>query len=429
MYMYWCASIVCIPTPQNSQIIDISLTSGALFPYAYYQVTVLTISPTRTLTSLQIGQTIILPISFHSAIALIVSILVFPQSVSALFTTCLQGVVASLSTAISLHKSHLLEDVTSSAFTHTQITNAVNKAEGALPTLAAAARLLKIDLVYARFAPTDYAELHRIVRKLTVRADGMGVYYTLIDPTRERFPVTPAASRPATPSSETPMHSRRPSPLRDRKSSRAPAEKHVPPIDQELRDRRQSRPHRRPSPRPRPFPVGLNSPLHSKHKHSHSYHSHHTLLHSSLLHLALSRVPKPSEETAVGVFESQRYLDLEATHLSHPDSTRYTAKATELLSTSCQDLLSVCEEALGSSGAWMGSVRKYRFDFWRRSHEDRVQLHKEEVEKYKDLLGKLTVELDEFTTKKRYVGIVSAFVTFVPEPRQVECLRPVSSDI
>jgi hypothetical protein len=77
----------------------------------------------------------------------------------------------------------------------------------------------------------------------------------------------------------------------------------------------------------------------------------------------------------------------------------------------------------------MGSVRKYRFDFWRRSHEDRVQLHKEEVEKYKDLLGKLTVELDEFTTKKRYVGIVSAFVTFVPEPRQVECLRPVSSDI
>ncbi|KAG2336424.1 hypothetical protein BDR05DRAFT_1005899 [Suillus weaverae] len=35
-------------------------------------------------------------------------ILVFPQSVSALFTTCLQGAVAPLATAISLHRSHLL---------------------------------------------------------------------------------------------------------------------------------------------------------------------------------------------------------------------------------------------------------------------------------------------------------------------------------
>ncbi|KAG1779986.1 hypothetical protein EV702DRAFT_1083943 [Suillus placidus] len=105
---------------------------------------------------------------------------------------------------------HLLEDVTSSVFSYTQITDAAHKTENALPMLAAAARLLKVDIVYARFAPTDYDELHAIMRKLMVRAHGMSVYYTLIDPTRERFPVTPAASRPA-----TPVHSRPPSPRPD----------------------------------------------------------------------------------------------------------------------------------------------------------------------------------------------------------------------
>lgn len=275
--------------------------------------------------------------------------------------------------------------------------------------LAAAARLLKIDIVYARFAPTDYGELHMIVRRLTLRADGMGVYYTLIDPTRERFPGTPAASRPATPPSETPMHFSIPSPLRDQTSPDSPVEKHIPSTDKELRDGQPFRHHQRTSTRTRSYPPGPTSSLHSHraHRHSNSYPSHHALLHSSLLHLALSRVPKPSGETAVGVFESRRYSHLEATHLSHPASARYTARATELLSASCQDLLSVCEEALISSGAWMGNVRKYRFDSWRRSHEDRMQIHKEEVKKYKDLLEKLTNELDGFTTKKRYTSISS----------------------
>jgi hypothetical protein len=122
-----------------------------------------------------------------------------------------------------------------------------------------------------------------------------------------------------------------------------------------------------------------------------------------LLHLALSRAPKRSEETAVGVFESQKYLNLEAIHLSHPDSAFFTARATELLSDSCQDLLSVCEEVLVISGAWIGNIRKFSFDFWRSRHEDKVQIHKKEVQKYEDLLDKLTRELDEFTIKKRYV--------------------------
>ncbi|KAG1767104.1 hypothetical protein EDD22DRAFT_876477 [Suillus occidentalis] len=361
--------------------IDISLTTAVLFPYPYYKI----------------GELIILPIVFYSAISLTTSILVFPQSVSSLFTTALQGAMAPLATAISLHRSHLLEDVTSSAFSHTQITSAASKAESALPMLAAAARLLNVDIVYARFAPTDYEQLHTIVRKLMVRVHGMGVYYTLIDPTRERFPVTPAASRPA-----TPVHSRPPSPRPNRRSFVATEEKQAPSADQELRDRKPSRHQRAPSSRVRSRPVSSTSPLHSHrpYKHSHSHHAHHTLLHSSLLHLALSRAPKHSEETAVGVFESQKYLNLEAIHLSHPDSAFFTAQVTELLSDSCQDLLSVCEEVLGVSGAWLGNIRKFSFGFWKSRHEDKVQIQKKEVQKYEDLLESLTRELDEFTTKK-----------------------------
>ncbi|KAG2130867.1 hypothetical protein DEU56DRAFT_981991 [Suillus clintonianus] len=363
--------------------VDISFTTAALFPYPYYTI----------------GQMIVLPLVFHSAIALTTSILVFPQSVSALFTTCLQGAIAPLAKVISLHRSHLLEDVTSSAFSYTEITAAANKAEDAMPMLAAVARLLKIDIVYARFAPTDYDELHNIVRKLTVRANGMSVYYTLIDPTRERFPVTPAASLPG-----TPVRSRQGSPRPDRRTPIGTEEKHAPFSNHELRDRKQSRHHQRPSSRPRSYPASSTSPLHlHRYKHSHSHHAHHTLLHSSLLHLALSRAPKRTGETAVGVFESQKYLNLEAIHLSHPESAFFTARATELLSNSCQDLLGVCEEVLVSSGAWTGSVRKHRFNFWRGRDEDRDQIHKKEVQKYEDLLAKLTKVLDEFTTKKRLI--------------------------
>ncbi|KAG1727012.1 hypothetical protein EDB19DRAFT_1914374 [Suillus lakei] len=306
--------------------VDISLTTAALFPYPYYKI----------------GQMIILPLVFHSAISLTISILVFPQSVSALFTT-----------------SHLLEDVTSSVFSYTQITDAANKAENALPILAAASRLLKIDIVYARFAPTDYDEIHTIVRKL----------------------MSDSLSLPLPPVPATPVHSRPPSPRRDRRTSVTTEEKHASLADQELRDRKPSR-HQRPlSSRARAHPTSSTSPLHSHrpYKHSHSHHAHHTLLHSSLMHLALSRAPKRSRET--GAF--------------------FTARATELLSNSCQDLLGVCEEVLGISGAWIGNGRKFRFNFWRERHEDRAQIHNQEVQKFEDLLEKLTREVNEFTTNKR----------------------------
>ncbi|KAH0826407.1 hypothetical protein J3R83DRAFT_5379 [Lanmaoa asiatica] len=170
--------------------IDISLTTAALFPYPYYMV----------------GQIIVLPLTFHSAVALTLSLCLFPTSESAIFTTRLQDVLSSLVSATKEHHQRLQQDVTAPDFSAAPIIAAVSKAEGALAMLASAACLQKLDIIYSRFAPVDYTQLHSLTRQLIVKASGMSVYYTLIDPTRERFPITPAQSIPATPTLSSPSH-------------------------------------------------------------------------------------------------------------------------------------------------------------------------------------------------------------------------------
>ncbi|KAG9311166.1 hypothetical protein JVU11DRAFT_8233 [Chiua virens] len=155
--------------------IDISLTTAVLFPYPNYLV----------------GKSILLPLTFHSAVALILSFGLFPTSESAVFTARLQDVLLSLAYATNEHRQHLQKDITAPGFSTAAIFATVAKAEGALAMLASAARLQRLDIIYSRLAPTDYMQLHTLTRQLIVRAGGMNVYYTLIDPTRERFPFTP----------------------------------------------------------------------------------------------------------------------------------------------------------------------------------------------------------------------------------------------
>jgi len=313
-----------------------------------------------------------LPLVFHSAVALSVSALVFPLSVSTLFTTRLGNVLLCLADAIKQHREHLSADVTCPNFSATPITAAVNKAEGELVHLTTVHRLLRLDIIYSRIPPTEYNEIHQLARRMAVRANGMSVYYTLIDPTRERFPGTPAG----TPTILTPTPSRASSPD----------------VPKHRRHHKSSSPSRSSS----------SHRLHRLHHHKHSsqyvHHNHHNILHSSLLHLPHSRHHR--KESAVGVFESHRFFDLEATRLSHPYSERYTARATELLSASCQDLLLVCETVLCESFDWLLHIREHRFKFWM-STEEKDRIRKDRIQKYQELLCRLVRELDEFTTKKR----------------------------
>ena len=52
--------------------------------------------------------------------------------------------------------------------------------------------LLNRDIVWARLAPADLVALQWWLRRLVTCSNVMRVYFSLIDPTRERFPVTSA---------------------------------------------------------------------------------------------------------------------------------------------------------------------------------------------------------------------------------------------
>jgi hypothetical protein len=66
---------------------------------------------------------------------------------------------------------------------------------------------------------------------------------------------------------------------------------------------------------------------HANHHH-HVFHNHGHQLHHSLLHISLER---RRGEQAVGVFESQRYMNLEAAKFHDPDADIYKQRMTELL--------------------------------------------------------------------------------------------------
>ena len=321
----------------------------------------------------------------------------FPTSQSAVFTKRLQDVLLSLVSATKEHYFCLQKDVTASDFSATSMFAAVSKAEGALAMLASAARLQKLDVIYSRFAPTDYIQLHSLARGLIVRASGMNMYYTLIDPTRERFPITPAPSIPATPTYASPSHSRSPSPHRDSDQPLSSADAEGIKRGRSLDDGtiRHSPHHHHPT----PHGHHHKGNRHRKRRYLPHISSHHTThSHSSLLHLALFRAT--IRESAVGVFESCHYLNLEATHMSHPDSEAHIARATELLSAGCQDLLKYCDLGLQGTCDWLGSVPDNYFNFWG-SRKERLQIRTDRIKKYEDLHHELSLTLEEFTNKKR----------------------------
>jgi len=262
--------------------------------------------------------------------------------------------------------------------------------------LSSAARLQKLDVIYSRFAPSDYSQLHTLARQLIVKASGMSLYYTLIDPTRERFPITPVPSIPATPPFSSPAHSRPPSPGHDQPVGSSEKVNEHGSLDGGTKRYSYHR-HHSASQAHHHTATHHRKRRHLPHRHSTSHHPTHS--HSSFLHLALSRATRT--ESAVGVFESLRYLNLEATHMSHPDSEAHVAMAMQLLGTGCQDLLQSCEHGLQAACDWLGSVRNNRFNFWV-SREDKQRIRMDEIKKYEGLHRGLSFNLDEFTNKKRY---------------------------
>ncbi|KDQ52942.1 hypothetical protein JAAARDRAFT_39659 [Jaapia argillacea MUCL 33604] len=388
--------------------LDLSFTTANFFPYPYYAI----------------GQAIVVPIAFHSAISLVVSLLVFPSTVSAQYRERLSGVLSPLVTVISEHRKLLQTCTTDPEFSASAITAAVGKSEAGLIPLAASGRLMKRDVVWCRFSPTDLVDLQNWVRRLSVRANGLGIYFTLIDPLRERFPVTPAASRPGTPARGTPSQSRAQSRAasRDREGSDngslpvSPATEvtHLESEGGEDTTRVHiSTPHRRRS-------HVVNDQSHSHHlpRHSHRTRS----PHRHRLHLPHLTHLTPQPEQAVGVFESMRYLDIEAAHLSHPLAAHYTQRATELLRESCDDLLGSCEKAIHDACGWLGTMNKSRFKFWQKDGE-REKRMKEREEGMEKVAEELRGTLGTFMHEKRHL-VLEPYRSSL-DPRLVASLQEI----
>ncbi|KAF8642481.1 hypothetical protein AX16_009482 [Volvariella volvacea WC 439] len=403
--------------------LDISLTTAVLFPWPFYLS----------------GRAILLPLTFHSAIALLSSILIFPCTISSQFTSRLQAVIAPFEASLSLHRQLLHTPTTDlPAFSEitTSIVNAVNQAEAAFVPLAASARLLGNDTIYARFAPTDFKEFQKMMRRIIGRANGMSMYFALIDPTRERFPVTPAHSVIQTPvmsatpvlGSSTPTTaSRDTSP--ERRQHKKDESRNATDDEKEGEHRRhqhhekQSLHRRR---RGRTSGAGGVSHGHShghSHSHSHPHHHHHNLLHNALLHLSRQHHLGLAHrsytgsgtfggtvfglgshgvtEQAVGVFESHKYMNLEATRLHHPDAEMHTSWTTRLLNESCHDLIGSCQTGVGQVREWLGTVRNDRFNFWVSRYDKEAKQRKmlDEVVRVRD---ELESALDRFKKDDRH---------------------------
>ena len=136
--------------------------------------------------------------------------------------------------------------------------------------------------------------------------------------------------------------------------------------------------------RERKNPSGSMSSLRltiSRHLHlglrKHEEESQNQRLHFSLLHLAHSlSVPHatiPHSESAVAVFESQRYLALEATRLSHPDSPEVTETFVFLLGESCEGLLGASADAIKEARGWIQGVRSGWFESKRTAEQRRAE--------------------------------------------------------
>lgn len=347
--------------------LDISLTTAVLYPYPNYQS----------------GRAVVIPLLFHSAIALVTSIVVFPTSISSRFTECLQGVPSPLIKALDIHLNILTTSPYVPEFAEKAdlITKQVGQTEAALSLMASAARLLTCDLIYGRYAPSDFIAFQDLARRLAARGNGMGVYFLLIHPSHPRFPATPAPSGVGTPvlsrssTRLTRAHSGEGLPERQR----MPGSVDTSSISNE---------------------DTPGSPRGSFQSHHAGHFDLHRQLHQNILRRAFH--PRAQRyESAVGVFESQRYMDLEAERFNDPFAEVYTEQTTQNLNASCHNLLNGCRGGLLTIKDWLGHLHDGRIKYLLQTREIKAKWEKELTE-HQRIRDELAAALEIFRKEERH---------------------------
>jgi hypothetical protein len=317
------------------------------------------------------------------ALSLVGSILIFPSTISAQFTNRLQDVLTPLISALDNHRTLLNtpfpDDLTQYTEKVTAAANLMKASEGALGSLAASARLMKGDLIYCRFSPVDFRPFQLLCRRMAGRTNGLVTFFSLvgIGPGAEMMtganktgPDTPALTVPNSPV-DTPVVG----------SSLFEDDKGKPPIS--TTPLAQSiRPHSK---------VPPSSP---SQKHLHHDHHTHIRAHNILYPSPSYERPNSGHETekAVGIFESQRYLNLEATILSDPNWGEWTRKSIGALGESCDAVLEACRDGLTGVHVWLGGVRHGRIrSLLGIRRQERAAQISQNIKQLKELRAKISV--------------------------------------
>ncbi|KAI0089790.1 hypothetical protein BDY19DRAFT_888753 [Irpex rosettiformis] len=411
--------------------LDVSICTAALFPYAAYNT----------------GKLVVVPLAIHSALAVFLSATFFPSTVTAQYTTSIRAVLDPISTFLKEHRKILKMDPSSEEFSQTIgiLRGLRNKSEGGLTATAVWFRLLQRDIVWGRFAPADVGGIQWWVRRIVARADGMDVYFTLIEPTREKWPQTPAPSAPGTPtaarsratspvassrnsvaSPQTPMDDRTPT------QSPTPSEHHRSMSDRlgrydlnvSVARRRHARHHNESESRPQsPLHTTLTRHLHEVFQRRRHHKRTRTIDHDDHLHFSLlqwahalsfpsrtSMDPNASQGT-VGVFESQRYLALEAQRLSNRESPKLTEHFIKLLSEACDGLLEESQKGLQQVNLWLAGVREGKWESRARADARR----KERLDCLENAKNDLDAEIKRFRTENRHRVLDPYRIAFDPK--------------
>ena len=321
--------------------------------------------------------------------------------------------------ALQEHRRLLQEDTRSPQFTHTKANALVAASEAGLVPVMSAIYLLKRDVVWCRFSPSDFEKLHGYARRMAVRLSGMSSYFGVIDPTRDRFPTTTGTPAPTTPGPSSPVSAHEGTETEGTETPRAPFEQTLtmdsataapsesvsdgPLQPGSIRNTRRRNVGAR---HPR-FSEHNTSSIHREHIHHRPHHRHkHLVSHGPLLPLVMHG--RNSSQTAVGLYESIRYEGLEK-KFSHPTTVCNTEKFHRLLRECCEDMLDISDETLVALDGWLNMVMdKSRFKFWKNKAEYEKS-ERERLDGYVQLKEKLDRTLELFEKEKRYVCLVVRF--------------------
>lgn len=315
--------------------LDISLTTGALFPYAYYTL----------------GQVIILPIVVKSAATLVVSFFFLPKSVNSLFVDRIVLVLRPLQTMLLSMVEQFKSSPLEADFDFLKTRNIVGQSERAVPLVAGASRLLSRELTFGLASSEDLKQIENLSKNLIAPSNGYSQYFSLIENDLKSGHFPQSRSQPPT---------RPPSPTHGQPSHPGTPAESSHDLHEVAAGRNSSSTPERPS-RMKDFLHRSHLPTHFNTKRSGSPSRSHGLFHLHLPHSSQSfHGSHTPESRPVGTWEYLRFADIEE-RLHRKSCNWITEQMFTTLGESSKRLMETNASALGDIVAWLEALNRQRY--------------------------------------------------------------------